>query len=268
MTEPGPRTVPSRVRADIAHNARVWNYWLGGRDNYSVDRVVGDRVTGLYPSIGEVARADRAFLGRVVRHLAGDAGVGQFLDIGTGLPTVDNTHEVAQHTAPDARVVYVDNDPIVLAHARSLLSSSPEGATEYVDADARDPERILRAAGHTLDLRRPVAVMMLGILNFVLDTGEARGIVTTLMDALPPGSHLVLTHPTLELGGEGNEAAMRFWNENATPPITARSRDEFALFLDGLDLLEPGIVSCSRWRAGASGRTPEVAQFGAVGRKP
>ncbi|MEU0302210.1 SAM-dependent methyltransferase [Streptomyces sp. NPDC006175] len=268
MTEPGRPTAPSRVRSDIAHNARVWNHWLGGGDNYPVDRAVGDRVTGMYPSIGEVARADRAFLGRVVRHLAGDAGIGQFLDIGTGLPTADNTHEVAQHTAPDARVVYVDNDPIVLEHARSLLSSSPEGATEYVDADARDPERILRAAGRTLDLRRPVAVMMLGILNFVLDTDEAKGIVTRLMDALPSGSHLVLTHPTLELGGEGNEAAMRFWNENATPPITARSRFEFASFLDGLDILEPGIVSCSRWRAGPAGRNPEVAQFGAVGRKP
>ncbi|MER5679731.1 MULTISPECIES: SAM-dependent methyltransferase [Streptomyces] len=268
VTDPGPRTPPSRVRADIAHNARVWNHWLGGSDSYPVDRAVGDRVTGMYPSIGEVARADRAFLGRAVRHLAGDAGIGQFLDIGTGLPTADNTHEVAQHTAPDARVVYVDNDPIVLEHARSLLTSSPEGATEYVEADARDPELILRAAGRTLDLGRPVAVMMLGILNFVLDTAEARGIVTKLMDALPSGSHLVLTHPTTELGGEGNEAAMRFWNENATPPITARSRTEFASFLDGLDVLEPGIVSCSRWRAGSHGLNPEVAQFGAVGRKP
>ncbi|MFD9758788.1 SAM-dependent methyltransferase [[Kitasatospora] papulosa] len=268
VTDPGPRTPPSRVRADIAHNARVWNHWLGGSDSYPVDRAVGDRVTGMYPSIGEVARADRAFLGRAVRHLAGDAGIGQFLDIGTGLPTADNTHEVAQHTAPDARVVYVDNDPIVLEHARSLLTSSPEGATEYVEADARDPELILRAAGRTLDLGRPVAVMMLGILNFVLDTAEARGIVTKLMDALPSGSHLVLTHPTTELGGEGNEAAMRFWNENATPPITARSRTEFASFLDGLDVLEPGIVSCSRWRAGSHALNPEVAQFGAVGRKP
>ncbi|MBM7441691.1 SAM-dependent methyltransferase [Streptomyces sp. HB132] len=268
MTEPGPRTAPSRVRTDIAHNARVWNYWLGGSDHYPVDRVVGDRVTDLYPSIGEVARADRAFLGRAVRHLAGDVGTGQFLDIGTGLPTADNTHEIAQHTAPDARVVYVDNDPIVLAHARSLLTSSPEGATEYIAADARDPERILRGAGRTLDLGRPVAVMMLGILNFILDTEEARSIVRTLMDSLPSGSHLVLTHPTSELGGEGNEAAMRFWNENATPPITARSRSEFASFLDGMDVLEPGIVSCSRWRSGSASRNPGVAQFGAVGRKP
>ncbi len=268
MTDPLPRTVPARVRSDVAHNARVWNHWLGGRDNYPVDRAVGDHVTGMYPGIGEVARADRAFLGRAVRHLAGDAGIGQFLDIGTGLPTADNTHEVAQHTAPDARIVYVDNDPIVLAHARSLLSSSPEGATEYIEADARDPERILRAAERTLDLGQPVAVMMLGILNFVLDSDEACDIVRRLMAPLPAGSHLVLTHPTLELGGEGNEAAMRFWNENATPPITARGRFEFAAFLDGLDILDPGIVSCAHWRPGPGPRGAAVAQFGAVARKP
>ncbi|MFD4277471.1 SAM-dependent methyltransferase [Streptomyces cyaneofuscatus] len=268
MSESRPQAAEAltRIRSDVAHNARVWNYWLGGKDHYPVDRAVGDQVTGMYPSIGEVARADRAFLGRVVRHLAGDVGVDQFLDIGTGLPTADNTHEIAQHTAPHARVVYVDNDPIVLAHARALLSGSLEGATEYVDADAHHPERILKAAEPTLDLGRPVAVMMLGILNFVLDTDEARSIVRTLMAAVPSGSHLVLTHPTLELGGEGNEAAMRFWNETATPPITARSREEVASFLDGLDLLEPGIVSCSRWCTNP--REPEVAQFGVVARKP
>ncbi|MFI8522079.1 SAM-dependent methyltransferase [Streptomyces sp. NPDC085481] len=256
-----------RIRTDIAHNARVWNYWLGGKDNYPVDRAVGDQVTSFHPSIGEVARADRAFLGRAVTHLAAEAGVRQFLDIGTGLPTADNTHEVAQRVAPESRVVYVDNDPIVLTHARALLTSSPEGVTEYVDADAHDPGKILEAAEATLDLSRPVAVLMLGILNFVLDADEARSIVRTVMDAVPSGSYLVLTHPTFdpELGGEGNVAAMEFWNANATPPITARSREEFASFLTGLELLEPGIVSCSRWR------TPEaaaVAQFGAVGRKP
>lgn len=145
MSESRPQAeAPARIRSDVAHNARVWNYWLGGKDHYPVDRAVGDQVTGMYPSIGEVARADRAFLGRVVRHLAGDVGVDQFLDIGTGLPTADNTHEIAQHTAPHARVVYVDNDPIVLAHARALLSGSLEGATEYVDADAHHPERILK----------------------------------------------------------------------------------------------------------------------------
>ncbi|MGC5344565.1 SAM-dependent methyltransferase [Streptomyces sp. DT171] len=270
MTDSHTDSPHARVRSDIAHNARVWNYWLGGKDNYSVDRAVGDQVTGMYPSIGEVARADRAFLGRVVRHLAGEAGIRQFLDIGTGLPTADNTHEVAQRTAPDARVVYVDNDPIVLAHARALLTSTPEGVTEYIDADAHHPERILDAVEPTLDLTRPVAVMMLGILNFVLDTDEALSVVRELMAPLPSGSYLVLTHPTLELGGEGNDAAMRFWNENATPPITARSRAEFAAFLEGLEIVEPGIVSCARWRDEPSGggAPADVAQFGAVARKP
>ncbi|WP_405805768.1 SAM-dependent methyltransferase [Streptomyces sp. NBC_00210] len=259
-----------RIRTDVAHNARVWNHWLGGKDNYAVDRAVGDHVTSLYPSIGEVARADRAFLGRAVRHLTAEAGVRQYLDIGTGLPTVENTHDVAQQIAPDARIAYVDNDPIVLAHARALLTGSPEGATEYIDADAHYPDRILAAAEPLLDLKQPVAVMMLGILNFVLDTDEARSIVRQLLDAVPSGSYLVLTHPTLELGGEGNAAAMRFWNENATPPITARSRAEFASFLDGLQVLEPGIVSCARWRhdPATEGEFPQVAQFGAVGRKP
>ncbi|GAA2817572.1 SAM-dependent methyltransferase [Streptomyces showdoensis] len=256
-----------RIRTDIAHNARVWNYWLGGKDNYPVDREVGDRVTSFHPSIGEVARADRAFLGRAVTYLAAEAGVRQFLDIGTGLPTADNTHEIAQRVAPESRVVYVDNDPIVLTHARALLTSAPEGVTEYVDADAHDPATILAAAGRTLDFERPVAVLILGILNFVLDTDEARSIVRTVMAAVPSGSHLVLTHPTFdaELGGEGNIAAMEFWNAHATPPITARSRAEFASFLDGLELLEPGIVSCARWRAPDGA---EVAQYGAVGRKP
>ncbi|MFK4598477.1 O-methyltransferase involved in polyketide biosynthesis [Streptomyces pristinaespiralis] len=254
-----------RIRTDIAHNSRVWNHWLGGKDNYAVDQQVGDRIAGMFPSIAEVARADRAFLRRSVSYLAGEAGIRQFLDIGTGLPTADNTHEVAQRIAPDARIVYVDNDPVVLTHARALLAGTPEGVTEYVDADAHDPDLILRSASATLDLRRPVAVMMLGILNFVLDTDQARSIVRTLMDALPSGSHLVLTHPTLEFGGEGNREAMAFWNEHATPPITARGRTEFASFLEGLELVEPGIVSCARWGAPAAA---EVPQFGAVGRKP
>ena len=254
-----------RIRTGLAHNARVWNHWLDGKDNYAVDQEVGRQVAGMFPGIAEVARADRAFLGRSVSYLAGEAGIRQFLDIGTGLPTADNTHEVAQRIAPDARIVYVDNDPIVLTHARALLSGTPAGATEYVDADAHDPDSILRSASETLDLSRPVAVMMLGILNFVLDTDRARSIVRTLMDALPSGSHLVLTHPTLELGGEGNADAMAFWNENATPPITARSRAEFTSFLDGLEIVEPGIVSCARWGAPEAA---EVAQFGAVGRKP
>lgn len=268
MSEDRAQQPGDRIATDIAHNARVWNYWLGGKDHYEVDEQVGDMVTSMYPSIGEVARADRAFLGRAVTFLAGEAGIRQFLDIGTGLPTVDNTHEVAQRIAPDARIVYVDNDPIVLTHARALLTSTGEGATSYVDADAHDPRAIVAAAADTLDFTEPVAVMMLGILNFVLDTQEATSIVRRLIDAIPSGSYIVLTHPTLELGGEGNEAAMKFWNENATPPITARTGAEVTAFLDGLELVEPGLVSCARWRTDGTEEAPQVAQFGVVARKP
>ncbi|MDQ1032507.1 O-methyltransferase involved in polyketide biosynthesis [Streptomyces umbrinus] len=253
----------------VAHNARVWNYWIGGKDNFEVDQAVGDQVAGMFPVIRDVARADREFLGRAVRHLAADLGTRQFLDIGTGLPTLDNTHEIAQRIAPESRIVYVDNDPVVLAHARKLLTSTPEGATDYVDADAHHPETIIERAGATLDLDRPVAVMMLGVLNFVLDTDRAQDIVRRVMAAVPSGSWLVLTHPTTDadLGGEGNIPAMKFWNENATPPITARSRAQVTAFFEGLDLLDPGLVSCAEWRA-ESDSPALVPQFGAVAVKP
>ncbi|ARP73310.1 translation initiation factor IF-2 [Streptomyces pluripotens] len=270
MTEGhSPTTGPARLNTSVAHNARVWNYWIGGKDNYEVDQRVAEHVASMFPVIREVARADRDFLARAVRFLATERGMRQFLDVGTGLPTVDNTHEIAQRIAPESRIVYVDNDPIVLVHARSLLTSSPEGVTDYVDADVHDPESIVQRAGQTLDLTRPVAVMMLGILNFVLDTAEARDIVQRLMAAVPSGSHLVLTHPTYDgdMGGEGNVEAMEFWNANATPPITARSREEIAAFLDGLELVEPGLVPCSQWRAESPSAAP-VPQFGAVAVKP
>lgn len=272
---------PAEIDTSVAHNARVWNYWLGGKDHYAADRGVGDRVREMFPNIVRVAQADRAFLNRVVRFLAGGVGIRQFLDIGTGLPTADNTHEVAQRVAPESRIVYVDNDPIVLAHARARLTSTGPGATDYIHADVRAPGEILRAAADTLDFSQPIAVMLLGILNFVPDADEPGTIVDRLLDAVPSGSYLVITHPTLELGGEANAEAMRFWNENATPAITTRTRQEFAGFLERVELLEPGIVSCARWRpenaAGddsasgadeAANDAAEVAQYGAVGRKP
>ncbi|MBL1085924.1 SAM-dependent methyltransferase [Streptomyces actinomycinicus] len=264
-----PPAGPARLNTSVAHNARVWNYWIGGKDNYEVDQQVGEQVAGMFPVIRAVARADRDFLGRAVRFLAGERGIRQFLDIGTGLPTADNTHEMAQHIAPESRVVYVDNDPIVLVHARSLLTSSPEGVTDYIDADVRDPDAIMQRAAETLDLTRPVALMMLGILNFVLDTAEARDIVRRLTATLPAGSHLALTHPTYDadVGGEGNVAAMEFWNAHATPPITARGREEIAGFLEGLEPVEPGLVPCSQWRAESAPAAP-VPQFGAVAVKP
>ncbi|KUF15104.1 translation initiation factor IF-2 [Streptomyces silvensis] len=264
-----PSDVSSKLNTGVAHNARVWNYWIGGKDHYEVDQHVGDQVARVFPVIREVARADREFLGRAVRFLTADCGVRQFLDIGTGLPTLDNTHEIAQQAAPESRIVYVDNDPIVLVHARSLLIGTSQGATDYIDADVHEPDSIIEGAAATLDYDRPVAVMMLGILNFVLDTGEAQDIVRRIMASVPSGSCLVLTHPTTDsdLGGEGNVEAMKFWNENATPPITARSRADVSAFLEGLDLLSPGLVSCSRWRP-ETDSAAVLPQFGAVAVKP
>lgn len=254
------------IDVTVAHNARVWNYWLGGKDNYAVDRVAGDQVRAMHPGIVEVARADRAFLGRVVRFLAGEAGIRQFLDIGTGLPTAENTHQVAESVAPSARVVYIDNDTTVLAHARALLTSEPPAVTSYVNADVHDPGVILRAAAETLDFSEPLAIMMLGILNFVLDDAEAKTIVERLLDAVVPGSYLVLSHPTLELGGEGNAEAMRFWNEHARPPIRPRSADELRQLLTGLNLVDPGLVSCALWRPDVPATA--VPQYGVVAIKP
>nr|WP_233513835.1 SAM-dependent methyltransferase [Micromonospora craterilacus] len=258
---------PPRLDATVAHNARVWDWWLGGKDNFEVDRNVGAHVQTMFPGIVAVARADREFLVRVVRYLV-DAGIRQFLDIGTGLPTADNTHSLAQAHAAESRVVYVDNDPLVLVHARALLTGGPEGTTDYVEADVRDPERILHAAAATLDLQRPTAILMLGILNFVPDDADAHRSVHRLMDAVPPGSYLAVTHPTYELGGDANREAMAYWNANATPPIRARSGDEILHFVQGMEVLDPGLVSCSLWRNETAGGVAAVPQYAVVARKP
>ncbi|MFJ9539611.1 SAM-dependent methyltransferase [Streptomyces sp. NPDC101225] len=251
------------------HTARIWNYWLGGSDYYEVDRVAGDRIRELHPAIDAYARADRRFLGRAVRHLVAEAGIRQFLDIGTGLPTADNTHEVAQRLAPEARVVYVDNDPLVLAHARALLTSSPEGRTDHLDEDLRNVDAILERAADTLDLSRPVAVMLLGVVIFLREDEDPYGIVRRLMDALPSGSHLVLSHTITSPALPEVDAAVRFWNERGIPGLVQRTPQAVARFFDGLELLEPGVVSCSRWRPEAcDGEEPqEVAMYGGVGRK-
>jgi O-methyltransferase involved in polyketide biosynthesis len=261
---------PPEIDTSRAHAARVWNYFLGGKDNYPIDREAGDQVLALMPEIVDSARADRAFLGRVVRYLAGEAGIRQFLDIGTGLPTADNTHEVAQRVAPDARVVYVDNDPLVLVHARALLTSGPAGVTDYVEADVRDPEKLLQAAARTLDFSQPVALMLLGILNFIVDDDEAHAIVDRLLDAVPSGSYMAVVHPTQEVHGEAMAETLRLWKERGGAPIVDRSRQELARFFDRLELLEPGVVSCTQWRPDPDDPSSqvEVAHFCAVGRKP
>ncbi|WP_131741988.1 SAM-dependent methyltransferase [Actinomadura roseirufa] len=264
-----PHSVP-RIDTTVSHSARIWDYWLGGKENYPVDRELGDRIAGVLPDIVEQARADRLFLGRVVRHLAETEGIRQFLDIGTGLPTADNTHEVAQRAAPDARVVYVDNDPLVLAHARALLTSTPQGRTDYLDADLRDPELILKGAEATLDLSRPVAVTMLGVVWHVPDDAEARSIIGRLMEPLAPGSFLAVAHPTTEVTGERMADAIRQWNRFGTPRGVHRTPERIAGLFAGLELVEPGVVSCTRWRPEALpfGEPAEIDQFCGVARKP
>ncbi len=262
---------PPGVDTSKAHAARVWNYLLGGKDNYPADWEVAERFIAIMPSIVDLARADRAFLGRVVRYLAGEVGIRQFLDIGTGLPTANNTHEVAQTVAPECRIVYADNDPLVLVHARALLTSSPEGATDYVDADLRDPDMILREAARTLDFTEPIGLMLLAIVDHILDTDEVAAIVNRLLDALPPGSFMAMTHATAEIDGELMLDGIQRWNEGgAIPPLTVRSLQEITRFFDGVELLEPGVVSCSLWRPDPRqiGHPVEVDLFGGVGRKP
>jgi len=261
---------PSRgFDASVPHAPRIWNYWLGGKDNFASDREVGDRMAQLYPDIVELARADRAFLGRAVRHLVTAAGIRQFLDIGTGLPTASNTHQVAQALAPESRIVYVDNDPLVLSHARALLASTPQGATDYLDADLHDPATILAGAERTLDFGQPMAVMLLGVLIYISDTGRAYRIVRQLMDAVPPGSYLVIAHSTSEVRGVATREMVRQRNQLVKPTMTLRSAAEISRFFDHLDLLEPGVVSCPRWRPElADWRAQEVDEFCGVARKP
>ena len=260
-----------KLDTTVSHSARIWNYWLGGKDNFAVDREAGDRVAAMLPSIVAQARADRAFLGRAIWYLDGEAGIRQFLDIGTGLPTADNTHEVAQRVAPEARIVYADNDPLVLSHARALLTSSPEGVCDYIDGDLREPDKILAQAARTLDFTQPVALLLLGILHHISDTDLAYSIVRRLMAALAPGSFLVINHSTSAVHGAAMEEAVAHWNQVGTPPMTLRSPQQIARFFDGLDLLEPGVVSCSRWRPPPSevgGQPAEVDEFCGVARKP
>jgi S-adenosyl methyltransferase len=269
MSDPHAAGSDSLAQLDtsVAHSARLWNYLLGGKDNFAVDREAAEQVLAYMPELVQSARFNREFLGRAVRFLAGEAGIRQFLDIGTGLPTANNTHEVAQATAPASRVVYVDNDPMVLVHARALLTSSPEGATDYIDADLNDPERILGEAAETIDFSQPVGIMLLGIVNFVVDDDRAHAIVRRLVDAVPSGSYLVISHPTREVNPEAVDRAMDMWNASGAAPITARTPQGIEAFFAGLELVEPGVVTCSMWRPDGNDTT-KVSEYCGVARKP
>jgi hypothetical protein len=234
--------------SSVPHIARVYDYWLGGKDNFAADRELGERTLEAYPNLVFSVRANRAFLARAVRFLAAEMGIRQFLDIGTGIPTANNTHEVAQRVAPEARIVYVDNDPIVLSHARALLTSKPEGACAYLDADLRDPDAILAEAADTLDFRAPVAVMLVAVAHFVGDDAEAGAIVNGLMDACVPGSFLAISHAASDIDTEQQTEMVRRLNQSVAEKATLRDRAGVARLFDGFELVEPGVVRTAEWR--------------------
>jgi hypothetical protein len=253
-----------------AHSARVYNYWLGGKDNYEADREAAEQAIAANPGIIADVRANRAFLTRAVRYLAAEGGVAQFLDIGTGLPTAGNTHEVAQEAAPSARVVYVDNDPVVLAHARALLTSTPQGETAYLDADLRDTSAILSAAARTLDFKLPIALMLLIILHLIPDADDPHGLVAGLLDALPSGSYLVLAHPASDIrAAEMAEMTKRVNQRMSGQGATMRDLGSISRFFDGLDLIPPGVVQPQQWRPEPGPAGPaQVTAWCGVARKP
>jgi S-adenosyl methyltransferase len=252
----------------VPHIARVYDYWLGGKDNFAADRELGDRTMQAYPNIVFSVRANRAFLARSVRFLATEMGIRQFLDIGTGIPAADNTHEVAQRVAPDSRIVYADNDPVVLSHARALLKSTPEGACAYLDANLRDPDTILARATDTLDFSRPVAVMLLAVLQFAPDD-EASAIVRRLAAACVPGSFVTISHPASDIDAEHHTEMVRRMNQSMAQQVTLRDKAGVTRLFDGLELAEPGVVLASRWRPDSDfeAATPTVLWAG-VARKP
>ncbi|HEY3980569.1 MAG TPA: SAM-dependent methyltransferase [Streptosporangiaceae bacterium] len=260
--------LPALLNPAVAHPARVYDYWLGGTNNFAADREAAEQVIAVRPSIRTEVRANRAFLGRAVRYLTAEAGIRQFLDVGTGLPSADNTHEVAQSVAPETRVVYADNDPIVLVHGRALLTSTPEGATAYADADLRDTGRVLAAARRTLDLGEPVAVMLIAMMHNVSDDDDPYGIVARLVDAVAPGSYLVLSQPASDIDVAAVTEVARRYNARVPAGQRRRSRDEVARFFRGLEVLEPGIVATTEWRPTQPAGPAPVPMWAGVGRKP
>ncbi len=262
-----PAAPPQRIDTSVPHIARIYDYWLGGKDNFAVDRAAGERAAQANPVLYEGVRGNRAFLARSVRYLAAEAGIRQFLDIGTGIPTADNTHEVAQSVVPESRVVYVDNDPIVLSHARALLTST-SGPTAYIDADARETAKVLDEAAATLDFSEPVAVMLIAILHCVTDEDDPYRLVAALMDAVPPGSYLALTHPTQDFQPDTAGEMLSRLNEMMPQRITFRTRDQVLRFFDGLEVVEPGVVRIPEWRPDSPADIANPAEmWGGVARK-
>jgi O-methyltransferase involved in polyketide biosynthesis len=258
---------PPPLDTTIPHPARIYDYWLGGKDNYEADRKAAEQVITTQPSILATVRANRAFLRRAVQYLAGEVGIRQFLDIGTGLPTNENTHQIAQAITPESRIVYVDNDPIVLAHARALLTTTAEGATAYIQADARDTDTILREACQTLDLSQPVAVMMLGLLHYIPDADGPLQIVSRLMDGVAPGSYLAISEATRDIDTDSiTESAARFNAQRVAAPFTPRTRAEIARYFSGMDLVAPGLVPLPQWR-GLANPAHQIPAYAAIARK-
>jgi hypothetical protein len=273
MLPQDPDWLPPEINTGVPHTARVYDYWLGGKDNFAADRALGDTLIKAMPATRFVARANRAFLGRAVRYLAGEAGIRQFLDIGTGIPAAGNTHEVAQAVAPDSRVVYVDNDPIVMAHARALMASHPAGATAFIQADLRDPAKVLAHPDlrATLDLGKPVALMLIAILHFLSDEENAQGIVSTLLDALPSGSYLAITNLTTDFLDPARAAVAVSAAQGSGITYVPRTEEQVAAFFAGLDMVTPGVVPVLAWRPDPDDvpEDPRAAYvYAAVGRKP
>jgi hypothetical protein len=268
----GTEPAMSRIDTTRPHPARVYDWFLGGKDNYPVDEELGRQITSINTDAPRAARANRWFMQRATRRLVRETGIRQFLDIGTGIPTEPNLHQIVQSAAPDARVVYVDNDPIVLAHAEALLRGTPEGVTEYLQADAREPHRILEQAARSLDFDRPVAVSLIALVHFIADADGAYDIVDTLVDALAPGSCLVLSAMTADFEPENVRRGIEAYAAGGVT-LVARSRDEVGRFFKGLELMEPGVVSVADWHPelavdeGADGDGP-ISLYGAVGLKP
>jgi SAM-dependent methyltransferase len=267
----GTQQLPPEINTNVPQSARVYDYWLGGKDHFPADRAVGDAIAEALPSIRTQVRAQRAFLGRAVRYLTGEAGIRQFLDIGTGIPSAGNVHDVAQEIAPSSRVLYVDNDPIVLVHARALMAGTPEGRVAFIQADLRRPDAILAdpALAATLDLGRPVGLVLVGIMHHLRDGDDPRGIVATLVDALAPGSYLVLSQSTPDFDPAAM-AALAAASEQGGIANVPRSLADTEPFFAGLELVDPGLVPMATWRPdpGVDQDPRSVYAYGGVARKP